>query len=71
MKSLLYLLAGFFLWCAVPIWCVWFIYQVFTLAAPFWYSVLLAVIGMSGQVTTGVLMFGVASVLKNNTLKSK
>jgi hypothetical protein len=64
MKSLLYLLAGLLLWSAAPIWCVWFIYQVFALSAPFWYSVLLTVVGISGQVTTGVLMFGVASVLK-------
>ena len=65
MKSLLYLLAGLLLWSPAPIWCVWFVYQVFALSAPFWYSVLITVIGMSGQVTTGVLMFGVASVLKS------
>jgi hypothetical protein len=65
MKSLLYLLAGFLLWSAAPIWCVWFIYQVFALSAPFWYSVLLTIVGISGQLTTGVLMFGVATTLKS------
>jgi hypothetical protein len=68
MKSLLYLLAGLLLWSAAPVWCVWFIYQVFALSAPFWYSVLLTIVGIIVVLglITGLLYLGIV-----NTLKSK
>lgn len=71
MKALLLVLAGLLLWSAAPIWFAWSLYQMFILTAPFWSTILYALVGFVSQIFVAVLMYGfaVASIGRSNKVK--
>jgi hypothetical protein len=70
MKTLLIAVAGLLLWSAAPIWFAWTLYQMFILTAPFWSTILYALVGFVSQVFVAVVMYGFAVASIGNNSKA-